>query len=53
LHNLGVYITEHEASMMIENKSGKERPEILLFEVNVDKNIDFNISHCVYLIFLN
>lgn len=49
LHNLGVYITEHEASMMIENKSGKERPEILLFEVNVDKNIHNNLIGIDYL----
>ena len=49
MHNLGVYVMEVEAPMMIGNKGGKKEPDILLFEVKTDKDAHRNLIGIDYL----
>lgn len=48
-HNLGVYINEVEASMMIKDKNKKEHPDLLIFEVRTNKDVHHNLMGIDYL----
>lgn len=49
IHNLGVYVVEVEAPLMVQNKNGKKQPDLLLFEVKIDKDDHHNLIGIDYL----